>query len=155
MGELRSPGADKNACATRPLWLDHREQAAAGPEFVAFDLEGGLLPLAGKYPSRDVELYAAGVIQHGRPVYRQPHFLASLERLLGGEPHFAATDLECLACTHSEDAATLYALVANILLYGKPEPRALGLLPLKKLFIVAMGNHHSAVANTLGKDSMP
>src|ERR1035441_2258040 len=104
--------------------MDRGKLGATGPEFVAFDLDGGFVQLAMDYPAGDLQLHAAGVVQHGGPVYGQPHFLALLERLLGGEPHFAAADLERLAYPNGEDPATLHALVADVLLYGKPEPRA-------------------------------
>src|ERR1039458_5789918 len=70
---------------------------AARAEFVAFDLDGGLAWRAMEYPTGDLQLHAAGVVQHGWPVHRQPHFLAALESVLGGEPHFATADFERFA----------------------------------------------------------
>src|ERR1019366_8512744 len=87
-----------------------------------------------EYPTEDLQLHAAGVVQHGWPVHRQPHFLAALESVLGGEPHFATADFERFAYTNGEDPATLHALVADVLLYGKPAPRAPPTAPAEKVF---------------------
>ena len=99
-------------------------RCAARAKFVALDLDGGLARFAMDYPTEDLQLHAARIVQHGRPVHRQSHSLALLERLLGGEPDFPTADFERFAHANGGDPAALHALVADVLLNRKPSSPA-------------------------------
>lgn len=104
--------------------MDHGQLGAAGTKFVALDLDGRLAWPTLDYPTGDFQLHAAVVVQHRRPVYSEPDLLAFLERMLRGEPDFAAADFKRLADTHKGYPATSNALIAYVLFYRKPASRA-------------------------------
>ena len=112
---LQSRGRE-GAVSCRRLTPDRSTLLAARAKFVAFDPDGGLSRFAIHYPTEYLQLHSACVVQHGRPVHRQPHLLALLERLLGGEPDFATADFERFADSNGGDLATLHAFVADVLL---------------------------------------